>query len=153
MSWRESRGAARTSRRTCKPGDVIDGYVEGQGRLVELSSALDIHYAAAARKPGQTLSLRRRRDGQGAQDVALLLGQAIDERKPLLTLFVARAGARGSRLSGWPGTPSGRTTRAGRASHHSSVGTSTRRIDPRSPPGSPWRRAIRSSGARGWPAT
>ncbi len=73
-------------------GDMIDGYVEGQNRLVALNSALDLHYTAAARKPGQTLLLRRRRDGEGAQDVALLLGQAIDERKPLLTLFVARQG-------------------------------------------------------------
>jgi WD40 repeat protein len=75
-----------------RAGDIIDGYVEGQDRLVELGSALDIHYTAAARKPGQTLSLRRRRDGQGAQDVALLLGQLIDERKPLMTFFVVRQG-------------------------------------------------------------
>jgi len=73
-------------------GDIIAGYVEGQGRVVELASALDVHFVAAARQPGQKLSLRRRREGQAAQDVALWLGQAVDERKPLMTLFVARAG-------------------------------------------------------------
>jgi hypothetical protein len=70
--------------------DVIEGYVDGQGQLHNLSSALDVHFTAAARLPGETLSLSRRRDSQGAQAVELKLGQAIDERKPLLTLFLAR---------------------------------------------------------------
>src|SRR5262249_23112342 len=73
-------------------GGVIEGDLEGQSPLHTLSSALEVHSTAAARPPGQTLSLRRRRDGQVPQDIALKLGQAIDERKPLLTLFLAREG-------------------------------------------------------------
>ena len=73
-------------------GDVIEGYVDGQGLLHALESALDIHFTMASRTPGQSVTIRRRRDGQAAQDVALVLGQAIDERKPLLTLFLAREG-------------------------------------------------------------
>ncbi|HZW30011.1 MAG TPA: hypothetical protein VFF52_04840 [Isosphaeraceae bacterium] len=57
-----------------------------------LSSALEVHFTAATRLPGQTLSLRRRRDGQGSQAIELKLAQAIDGRMPLLTLFLAREG-------------------------------------------------------------
>ena len=75
-----------------RAGDVIEGYVDGRVLLHALSSALDLHFMMASRPPGQAVTLRRRRDGQGAQDISVVLGQAVDERKPLLTLFLARGG-------------------------------------------------------------
>src|SRR5262249_11035915 len=73
-------------------GDVIEGYLEGAGRLQALSWPLAIHHVGAARSPGQSMPLRLRRAGQGVRDVSLTLGQATDERKPLLTLFLERDG-------------------------------------------------------------
>src|SRR5262249_23571795 len=64
--------------------DVIEEFVDGQGLRRPPSSALDIHLAMSARSPGQAITLRRRRDGQAAEDIAVVLGQAVDERKPLL---------------------------------------------------------------------
>src|SRR5262249_33192540 len=83
-----------------RAGDVVAG-VGGGGRLGDPGPAAEFHLAAAARKPGESLVVRRLRGGEAPQDVALRLGQAVDERKPLLTLFVARGAPEGER--GWIG--------------------------------------------------
>ena len=76
-------------RHDLRTGDSIAGYVDS-GRLCAFTSALDVYRTASVRRPGQELVVRRTRDGQAARDIALPLGQATDERKPLLILFMAR---------------------------------------------------------------
>lgn len=66
---------------------VIEGLVE-DGKLKPLATARAFYDTISLRKPGETVTLRLR----GAGDVPLRVGQAMDERKPLLFLFVTRAG-------------------------------------------------------------
>lgn len=68
-------------------GDVVDGIVDGD-RLQAPRSVAEFHFTAGAKKPGQSIVLRRRRGAGPARDVSQTLGQAIDERKPLFTLFL-----------------------------------------------------------------
>jgi len=71
-----------------KVGEVIEGLVVN-GKLRTLTTALAFYEALALMKPGKTATLRVR-DADGVRDVDLEVGQGIDERKPLLTLFIAR---------------------------------------------------------------
>jgi hypothetical protein len=68
-------------------GDVIEGIV-ADGKLQVPHSVAEFHYAAGAHRPGQAIILRRRRGGGAPSDVAQTLGQAIDERKPLFSVFL-----------------------------------------------------------------
>jgi hypothetical protein len=67
-------------------GDLIEGLVEGK-TLHRLKSPLEFYDAISLLKPGQTVSLHVR----GKGDVAVKLSHAIDDCKPLLTLFITRA--------------------------------------------------------------
>jgi hypothetical protein len=85
------RGPLRGRDDLLRVGDVVEGFVEG-GRLVVPASVAELHLTAFSRKPGETVTLRRRRAGEGPRDVRLALAQATDERKPLVTLFTTRPG-------------------------------------------------------------
>jgi WD40 repeat protein len=87
-----------------RPGDVVRGVLR-DGREVPFASAIEFYRGLAARKPGEPVTLRLVR-GRRTEDVAVTLGRAADERKPLLSLFLARPDADASR--GWlVWTPSG----------------------------------------------
>jgi WD40 repeat protein len=69
-------------------GDVIEGLVEGdQVRLI--SSARDFYTAIFQLKPGDKVTVSRKRQDK-LERVALTIGQAVDERKPLWFFFVSR---------------------------------------------------------------
>jgi WD40 repeat protein len=79
-----------------RAGDVVTGFVEGgpgpgQTRLHVPRSVIEFHYTAASLKPGQTVTLRRLRGRANTRDLMLTLGQAVDGRLPLATLFLAQA--------------------------------------------------------------
>jgi hypothetical protein len=67
-------------------GDEIEGLVEGN-QLQPLAKPQAYYLALWERVPGKPIALRVK----GRGDVALTLDQAIDERKPLLSLFVSAA--------------------------------------------------------------
>jgi WD40 repeat protein len=74
-----------------RAGDVIAGVVVGQpDQLRRLDAPADLYVAAAARKPGETLILRRLRAGAATRDLALVLGQAADQRNPRASIFLAK---------------------------------------------------------------
>lgn len=73
------------ARRTLRRGDVIEGLVE-KGVLRPIKSPRDFYDEMTLRKPGAAVTFRIR----GKQDVTLRLGQAVDERKPLFTVFITR---------------------------------------------------------------
>jgi WD40 repeat protein len=78
-------------------GDVVEGIVEA-GKLQPLKTALAFYNALWKRKPGTMVTLRI----QGRGDVALLVGQGIDERTPLLSLFITQPGkAKVRQWIGW----------------------------------------------------
>jgi WD40 repeat protein len=78
------------ARQVLEKGDIIEGLVEGS-RVRPLKSLKDYTEAVVLTKPGQTVlfDVRGRR---GPRRVKLEVGQGIDERKPLLSLFIAREG-------------------------------------------------------------
>jgi WD40 repeat protein len=69
-------------------GDVLAGLVVGD-KLRPLTSPAALYHAIDGIAPGSTVVLRR--VNKGDEDVSVKVGQAIDERKPLFTLFVTRA--------------------------------------------------------------
>ncbi len=71
-------------------GDRIAGLVEA-GQERRFDSPVGLVQAILAHEPGQTLTLRRQRPGADPADVNLKLAQAIDERKPAASLFLATA--------------------------------------------------------------
>jgi WD40 repeat protein len=77
--------------------DVIEGIVD-QGQLRPIGSPREFYDEMTLRKPGSEVTLRIR----GNNNVRLRLGQAVDERKPLFTLFTTRPGRDGGReWLGW----------------------------------------------------
>ena len=65
-------------------GDGIQELVvEGMRRPV--ASLTEFYQEVARVKPGQRVTVRRNREGEGRREVMLPVGQATDERKPLLT--------------------------------------------------------------------
>src|SRR5205823_4516867 len=69
-----------------RAGDVVEGVVEG-GKPRRLRSARAFYETVWDLPPGGKVTLRVRDRG----DVTLRVGQGIDERKPLFSLFVAAA--------------------------------------------------------------
>jgi WD40 repeat protein len=67
--------------------EIIVGFVE-KGKVRGFDTARDFYVALSERKPGSDVTLRL----TGARDVTLTLDQAIDERKPLFSLFITRDG-------------------------------------------------------------
>src|SRR5207249_7783357 len=71
-------------------GEIIEGLVEN-GKPHAFKSPGDFYFAVAKIKPGTQGTLRVR-GKDGARDVPLQVGQGIDDRKPLFSLFVTQAG-------------------------------------------------------------
>lgn len=69
--------------------DILVGVVE-KGNLRRLKSPADVYETVFRLKPGSNVILRRG-DAGGKDDVSLVVGQGIDERKPLFSLFISRA--------------------------------------------------------------
>jgi WD40 repeat protein len=74
-------------------GEVIEGLVEGATSRA-LASPRDFYESIALIQPGKTATLRVL-GAKGQRNVALTVGQGIDERKPLFSLFVTSAGKPG----------------------------------------------------------
>jgi WD40 repeat protein len=72
---------------TLEVGDIIEGIVPPDGKMQPLTSAKSFYRAVWQKEPGATLKLQVK--GKGV--VAVKVGQGVDERKPLFTLFVTRA--------------------------------------------------------------
>jgi WD40 repeat protein len=68
-----------------QPGEAIEGLVQGD-RLTPLASPRAFYEALDGLRPKTTVTLRA-----GGRDVRLPVGQGVDERKPLLSLFVTHA--------------------------------------------------------------
>ena len=80
-----------------KEGDVIEGLVV-KDKLQPTTTVPDFYDAVVVFAPGQLVTLRIAKRG----DVTLRVGQATDGHRPLLTLFVTRAGKGGVRhWVGW----------------------------------------------------
>ena len=76
----------------CK-GDGIQGLVV-EGKLQPVALMTEFYLEVSRVKPGQQVKISRIRKGE-ARDVMLQVGQATDERKPLLSLFLAKCGPAG----------------------------------------------------------
>lgn len=91
------------ARGTLRPGDVLAGLVVN-GTLQPLARAMAFYEAVYRMPPGARVTLRRG-DPRGTDDVTLVVGQGVDERKPLLSLFVLRneqtGKAEGGEWIGW----------------------------------------------------
>lgn len=70
---------------------VVLGLVQDK-QLKPLADARELYDAVFEIKPGSTLTLRVRTPQGQVQDVQVPVSQGVDERKPLLTLFVTRGG-------------------------------------------------------------
>jgi WD40 repeat protein len=93
-----------------RQGEVIEGLVANSQSF---DTPLDFYQAIALVKPGKTVTLKVRGE-QGRREVAWQVNQGIDERKPLLTLFITSAGQGGERQwIGW--SPVGPFESSGRA--------------------------------------
>ena len=68
--------------------------VERKGEVTSLRSTKEFYQYVLGRRPGESLSLSVRRAGQ-METVACDVGQAIDESKPLFTLFVTSGERKG----------------------------------------------------------
>jgi WD40 repeat protein len=71
-----------------KEGDVIAGLVQ-KGQCIRRKTPAAFYVAIFDSKPGSKVILRRG-DPNGNDDVPLKVGQGIDERKPLFSLFVSQ---------------------------------------------------------------
>lgn len=76
-------------------GDRLAGHVTG-GMLRQWAGRYSFHEHWRTLKPGSELTVRRMRDNV-TEDVPLLVGQAIEERKPLFSLLLTR----GPQLVDW----------------------------------------------------
>jgi WD40 repeat protein len=70
-----------------RSNDLIDGIVQNN-QLQRLSSTRDFYDAMLLIPPGKTATLRVRQAGEQPRDVTLPVTQAVDERKPLFSLFI-----------------------------------------------------------------
>ncbi len=70
-------------------GDLLKGLVE-KGKLIGWQTPQDFYNTFWRKRPGLRLLLRIGRGGR-AVDLQLTVGQGVDERKPLFSLFVTRA--------------------------------------------------------------
>lgn len=76
-----------------KPGDVIDGFTTPAKKFIETPTAEHFYYYLSSVTPGQTVELKVRRNGQVLNPAPKVkMQQAIDERKPLFTLFFNQPG-------------------------------------------------------------
>ncbi|HMB04624.1 MAG TPA: hypothetical protein VKP69_12900, partial [Isosphaeraceae bacterium] len=73
------------------------------GNLRPLASASEFYLAVSHIRPGETVTVRRARGGEAFADVALRVGQGVDERKPLLSLLVMRGAGAGEGTWSWVG--------------------------------------------------
>lgn len=88
-----------------RPGDRIEGLVLKPGaEAVPPKSALEVYRTLWNVEPGKKVSLQVVRDGKKLPPVALEVGQGVDDRKPLLSLFIIQA-AGGPEWIAW--TPQG----------------------------------------------
>src|SRR5439155_14135449 len=69
-------------------GDLIDGLMLKQG-LRSFASAWEFYETLWEQKPGQDIVLQIQRQG-AQQAISVRIGQWVDERKPLLSLFVVK---------------------------------------------------------------
>jgi len=72
-------------------GDVLKGIME-HGRLREIATPLEFYMALSRIKPGETVDLARTGPDGRTAPLPVRIGQGVDERKPLFTLFVAADG-------------------------------------------------------------
>lgn len=77
-------------------GDRLLGLVL-DGQLAEATGALDFYRALSQFKPGETVVVRRTRGNEPPVDVKLVVGQGVDDRKPLFSLFASPSEEQG----GW----------------------------------------------------
>jgi WD40 repeat protein len=88
------------NRNRLQVGDVVEG-IEDEP-FTTLTAMRAFTDAVAVRKPGSRITLRVRDSRGQRRPVALVLSQGVDERKPLLSLFVTRGGsARQREWLGW----------------------------------------------------
>jgi WD40 repeat protein len=81
--------------------DVIEGIVEGEN-LKPFATPRAYYEGVADVRPGREVTLRVRAPGAKPREVVLPVGQGVDERKPLLSLFVTRGGKAAEReWVGW----------------------------------------------------
>jgi WD40 repeat protein len=87
-------------RDTLREGDVLLGIVE-RGEMRALATPDEFFKAISRVPPGGSVTVRRRRQGFGESDVALRLGQAADERKPLFSVFVSDGKGKAAGARSW----------------------------------------------------
>jgi WD40 repeat protein len=89
-------------REALREGDAIQGLVVA-GNLRPLSTVSEFYLALSQIRPGTPVTIRRARGNEAPADRTLRLGQGIDERKPLLSLFVTRGAGPGVGAWSWVG--------------------------------------------------
>ena len=86
---------------------MILGRVAG-GRLEDFGSQFGFYLAISHERPGAKVTLRLLDSRQATRDVSVTLGQAVDERKPLFSLFLTRPRGAPTQDRGWIGwSPAG----------------------------------------------
>jgi WD40 repeat protein len=93
---------AESKKPAMQTGDVLLGAIE-DGSLREFVLASDFYTYIVSKKPGDTVTVRLQRDGRRLPDAPITVDQAIDERKPLFSLFLTRDQDRAGRWQwiGW----------------------------------------------------
>lgn len=80
--------AADDVKNQLQAGDVLEGFTSPAQKFIKTPSAEHFYYYLSSVTPGQTVELRVRRGGQLINPAPKVkVQQAIDERKPLFTLF------------------------------------------------------------------
>ncbi|HMC63971.1 MAG TPA: hypothetical protein VKI65_03455 [Gemmataceae bacterium] len=91
-----------------RKGDVIEGVSGKDGKLQRKETALALYEAGARLRPGQELTVQ-----VNGKKLVLPISQGIDERKPLLSVFITRGDDAGQReWIGW--SPNGPYDTSGR---------------------------------------
>src|SRR5205823_4059835 len=87
-----------------KSGDIIEGFAGADGKVQEVKSAVDFYWTVNLKKPGDTIDVKT----AGKPALRIAVGQGVEERKPLLSLFLTRDRAE---WIGWtPGGPFDRSS-------------------------------------------
>jgi WD40 repeat protein len=77
-----------------QPGDLIEAMLEDDGQRDRVVRPYDLYSNVLRRKPGESVSLFVSRGGGAVRPMSVQVGQAIDQRLPLCSLFCTRKAQR-----------------------------------------------------------
>ena len=86
-----------------KVDDVLEGFVGGDGKVKPIKTADEVYWTVRLKKPNEIIEMKI---AGKAAPVRVVVGRGVEERKPLLLLFVTRDRHAMDRLvARWPIRP------------------------------------------------